>query len=358
MPVFTAIAAAVVAWAGITGIAATILTFVGATALAMVTSRLINGSPGGGGSGSSSVSQGTRVQLAPEPNNKLPVIYGTVYTPGMLIDAYITNENKSMYYVYAISETTNQQATFTAYITPAAYPSYSAPQTGAVASGASIGLMTVTGGTSGTILPGMLVSGAAADTRVLEYVTGTGTTGTYYVSVSQSSASAVRTGTYSYSIEDVYYNDLRLVFGDGENGNQVKSGKKNVDDPNPTVEDHVDTNFDGKVELWVWAGDSRAVSQIKGPTTKVAAYQVIPDSNWIDPGLADSQRMQGIIFAILKINYDAEKGFTGQPSLTFKISNTLRNPSAVLYDYMTGTRYGAGIPHDDINAAGFVALGN
>jgi len=360
MPVFTAIAAAVVAWAGITGIAATVLTFVGATALAMVTSRLINGSPGGGGGndGGGAVSQGTRVQLAPEPNNKLPVVYGTVYTPGMLIDAYITNENKSMYYVYAISETTNQQASFTASIVPATYRTYTAPQTGTVASASAVGLMTVSAGTSGTILPGMLVSGAAANTRVLEYVTGTGGVGTYYVTVSQTSASAARTGTYSYTIDDVYYNDLRLVFGDGEDGYKVRSGKKNADDPDPTVEDHVDTNFDGKVELWVWAGDSRAVSQIKGPTTKVAAYTVIPDSNWTDPASADSQRMQGILFAVLKINYDAEKGFTGQPSLTFKISNTLKNPGAVLYDYMTGTRYGAGIATDDINAAGLVALGN
>ena len=119
MPAFTAIAAAIVSYVGGIGLAAavgsfgiSIITGVVATGLAMITSRLINGNPGGGGGGDQAQSQGTRVQLQPDTSNKIPVIYGGGYFASMITDAYLHDENKWMTYVFTIGETNNQEVTF------------------------------------------------------------------------------------------------------------------------------------------------------------------------------------------------------------------------------------------------------
>lgn len=47
---------------------------------------------------------GTRVQLPPATDNKVPVVYGRAYVGSSIIDAYISPDLKTMYYVCAISE--------------------------------------------------------------------------------------------------------------------------------------------------------------------------------------------------------------------------------------------------------------
>ena len=49
-----------------------------------------------------------RITLAPNPENKIPVIYGSAYAPGMLTDAQISNSNTTMHFVYTICERTGK----------------------------------------------------------------------------------------------------------------------------------------------------------------------------------------------------------------------------------------------------------
>ena len=120
MPVFTAIAAAIVASAVEAGfIAATSALFatsVVAAGLAIVTARLIMSTqtPGGFGGGEGSVqSQGTRIQLPPASENKIPVIYGNAFQQAIITDAHISNENKTMTYTMVLSEKTDTTSTWT-----------------------------------------------------------------------------------------------------------------------------------------------------------------------------------------------------------------------------------------------------
>lgn len=59
------------------------------------------------------------IQVTPDTTNRIPVIYGTAFTGGVLVDAQISSDNLTMWYVYAISEKTGaklsdgQQSTFT-----------------------------------------------------------------------------------------------------------------------------------------------------------------------------------------------------------------------------------------------------
>jgi hypothetical protein len=53
--------------------------------------------------------------------------------------------------------------------------------------------------------------------------------------------------------------------------------------------------------------------------------------------------MSDLVFAVVQLTYDSGKGVTALPTMTFDISNSISNPGEVWQDYMTNTRYGAGI---------------
>lgn len=50
---------------------------------------------------------GNRQQLPPATNNKLPVVYGTAWVGGILVDMSISENNQDIYYVIALSEVTS-----------------------------------------------------------------------------------------------------------------------------------------------------------------------------------------------------------------------------------------------------------
>jgi len=147
----------------------------------------------------------------------------------------------------------------------------------------------------------------------------------------------------AYTVDDIYWNDLRLVF-DATNKQKAIEGRKNVDNPDGVTEDFIDTNFvvDGKsfVEVRVYAGSSAAADQIFPTTGAVPAWEMWGDN---DGSWDADYKMSGLVFAIIKLTYGGEKGFTGLANMTFKLDNNINNPADVWYDYMTSKRYGAGI---------------
>lgn len=84
---------------------AAVVKFVVTTALSIGVSRLLakramkKAQAGGDGGG--------RVQLPPATDNKVPVVYGVAYIGGPIVDAYLTPDQKTMYYVVALSEKTD-----------------------------------------------------------------------------------------------------------------------------------------------------------------------------------------------------------------------------------------------------------
>jgi len=165
-------------------------------------------------------------------------------------------------------------------------------------------------------------------------------------------------GTPTYTIDDIYWNDLRLTF-DATDGYKVKDGRKNVDNPDGVTEDFIDTNFisDNKhlVEVRVYAGSSAAADQIfpTSGTTPAYTYWAGNDGSW-----DSSYEMKGLVFAIVKVTYNGEKGFTGLPNMTFRMNNSISNPADVWYDYMTGQRYGANIDTSYIDNTAKTAWAN
>jgi hypothetical protein len=103
MGVFTAIAVAVkaivakITFAAVAKFVATIL--VSSLVSRVMAKRLGQGAGGGEGGG--------RIQLPPATENKIPVVYGSAFLGGPITDAYLTPDQKTMYYVVALAEKTD-----------------------------------------------------------------------------------------------------------------------------------------------------------------------------------------------------------------------------------------------------------
>jgi hypothetical protein len=70
------------------------------------------------------------------------------------------------------------------------------------------------------------------------------------------------------------------------------------------------------------------------------------------PGWTSNHTMSDLIFAIVRIDYNKEdKDISKIGNMKFKLTNSMTLPGDCMYDYMTNTRYGAGIPAAEINVS-------
>jgi hypothetical protein len=109
MPIFELAAAAVVNFiAGLT--VRSVVAYAVQTLATIAISKLVANRANKSSAGASDV--GARVQLGPATNNKLPVSYGTAYLAPTVTDAKITTDQKTMYYVFSLSEASSGTMSF------------------------------------------------------------------------------------------------------------------------------------------------------------------------------------------------------------------------------------------------------
>jgi hypothetical protein len=306
---FATVGAAITA--GAYGVAA--LGAAAAIGAAYVTSRIINGNPNKGNN--SANNQGGRIQVPPATNNKIPVVYGSAYVNGIITDARLKSlggtTNDTMYYCIVLSEYTNNLTT----------PSYALESV----LWNDLRLTPVDATTNAhKVKDGRKVVDGAVVTA------GSFVVGTTYV--------ITKVGTTNFTAIGAQTNNIGEIFtatGAGSGTGQAQ------------VEDFIDTNFvvdsNSLVELRVYAGGSSAAEQIYPPqstgnTTPAYTMWSNNDGTW-----DNTYKMDGLVFAIIKLTYNGDKGFTSLPNVTFQLANNVANPADVWYDYMTSKRYGAGI---------------
>lgn len=152
-----------------------------------------------------------------------------------------------------------------------------------------------------------------------------------------------RTGTLlsdnsdsTFTFLDIYINDQRCVFkSDGITVDYTLDRDSNVD-----------YSMQDIVKVYCFAGSSSEPVVPSGYTngSLSAAYSIVP--TW-----TINHSMDDLIFAVIELNYNRDKSVTTAPSsLKFHIENSMTQPGDCLYDYMTNTRYGAGIADSEINA--------
>lgn len=137
----------------------------------------------------------------------------------------------------------------------------------------------------------------------------------------------------TFTFEDVYWNDQRIIFdSDGQ------TAAYSVD-----RDGNRDYSIDGLVKVYCYNGASTAMvvpdNYTNGTTTN--AYDVMP--SW-----TSAHAMNDLVFAIVEVNYNKEKGVTGLPQIRFHVTNSMTLAGDCMLDYMTSTRYGAAIPQAEI----------
>jgi hypothetical protein len=202
---------------------------------------------------SSQPDYGVRLQVPPDTENRIPVVYGQAFLGGIISDAQLSNNNKTMNYCLTICEKTG-------------------------------------------------------------------------VKFSDSLAS-------EFTFKDIFWNDQRIVF---------KEDAVTIDytvDRNGTV----DKSTSGFVRIYCFAGNSNSPvvpeNYINGNLS--AAYFRMPDWDIL-------WSMNDLIFAIVQVDYNKDRNLTGIGNIKFQIQNSMTLPGDVIWDYMTNSRYGAGIKDTEI----------
>jgi hypothetical protein len=199
------------------------------------------------------VDPGVRLQVNPDPEHRVPVVYGTAYLGGIVTDAVLTNSNQSMYYVVTLCELT----------------------------------------------------------------------GTKYSDDLQT----------TFTFNNIYWDDQKVNFS--SDGITVSS---TVD-----RDGNIDTSLAGLVKIYCYAGSSSDPVVPTGYTNNslTQAYNVMP-------GWTSSHVMSDLVFAVIRVDYNKDKGSTKLGNTIFQLTNSMTLAGDCLYDIMTSTRYGAGIPAAEI----------
>jgi len=145
----------------------------------------------------------------------------------------------------------------------------------------------------------------------------------------------------TFTFKSIYWDDLKLNFD--ADGITVASAVDRAG--------NVDTSLDGLVKIYCYNGNSSSPVVPTGYTNAglTPAYTVLSDA-----GIPSTQRwtsnhtMNDLIFAIIEVTYSKENKVTGVSNVKFELQNSMNQAGDCIYDYMTNTRYGAGIPAGEI----------
>jgi hypothetical protein len=156
----------------------------------------------------------------------------------------------------------------------------------------------------------------------------------YAIAICEQTGTRLSDGAASViSFKNVYWNDGRIVFGaDGITAQYAVDRDGNVD---YSVQDQV------QVYCYRNGSTNPVVPQIYSNGSLQPAYNIMP--TWTNYYTADN-----LVFAIVRVNYNREKNITSIPQMRFQVQNSMTLPGDCLYDYMTNTRYGAGIDPTEI----------
>jgi hypothetical protein len=203
------------------------------------------------------VDPGVRLQIDPNTDYSIPLVYGEANLGGAVTDAVLTNGNMSMFYCLTICEKTGN-----------------------------------------TILGQGPLS--------------------------------------QFTFKDIYWDDTRLIF---QSDGVTVAGF--IDKAN-----NICTDFNGKIKIWCYDGNSLSPQAMLN-------YPVfgLPNANEVMPGWTSNHLMSDLVFAIIRVDYDSVAGVRGLGNVKFNIVNSLTQPGDCLFDYMTNTRYGAGIDATEIYAS-------
>jgi len=210
---------------------------------------------------------GVRQQVPPSSTNSIPVVYGDAYCGGRFVDAVLSTDAKTMYYVMVVS-----------HISP--------------------------------------------------------------------------NGQFGFDLTDMYWGDRKMAFDEADQTKVVSltDGAGNVD-----------TKVGGNLFMAFYtSSQSGVIASTNGaslPSVFMGGSDIPTELRWA----ASGRQMNGLAFAIVKLNYNRDAETTSMQTITFKARQYLNGagcakPGDVWYDYMTNELYGAAMAADIVNAASAAAI--
>ena len=159
-------------------------------------------------------------------------------------------------------------------------------------------------------------------------------------------------GQFTFDTTDMYWGDRKITF-DTTNTTQVNS----VTDGAGNVDDKIEGNLFIALYKSTAAGVITSSNGASLPSTFMGGADIPSELRWPESG----RQMNGLAFAIVKLNYNRDAETTGIQTVTFKTSHYLNGtgaakPGDVWYDYITNELYGAAMAPDIVNAASATAL--
>lgn len=137
------------------------------------------------------------------------------------------------------------------------------------------------------------------------------------------------------TFEQIYWNQNRIILqNDGITAASFEDEDGNSSD-----------SINGLIKFYLYNNGSNSPTKLGGYANGAlsTAYSYFP--NW-----TGNHTLDNTVFCLVRVDYSAEKQVTGLGRMEFKIKNTMTQPGDCLYDYMTNTRYGAGIQAEEIRA--------
>jgi hypothetical protein len=294
-------------------------------------------------SSNEAIDNGVRQQVPPSSTNSIPVVYGDAYCGGRFVDAVLSTDAKTMYYVMVVS-----------HISPFGQFAFDT-------SGMYWGDRKITFAGSnedtGAIVEAIYEDGITYDTNFIftegAFVSFSNLSDSprYKILSANSNIFGFRSLVLeNFTLADANINDpIYQVFEDGTQVFSLTDGAGNVD-----------TKINGNVFIALYTSTQEGViTSANGaalPSVYMGGSDIPAETRW-----TGVRQMNGLAFAIVKINYNREAETTNIQTVTFKVSQYLNGtgvakPGDVWYDYITNPIYGGAMHPDIVNAASANAL--
>jgi hypothetical protein len=302
-------------------------------AVSLIVSRVF------GQSGQGPQDSGTRQQVPPSNINAIPIVYGDAYLGGTFVDAVLSTDQKTMYYVIAVScVSPNGQFSFDL------KKFYYGDRLVTFAASGSVNSVDIqNGGTGYTIGNVLTVQGGTPTTATQLTVT--------QVSSGKITAVSISTaGSYGYGLTP---NNPAQVTGGSGTGATFVLGYTAY---GPTVQALADEagNIDTKIndasrlQIALYTSNASGVISLINTTNFPSSFMGGSD---IDAALrwpSVGRQMNGLAFAIVRLAYNQDAGTTNLSPVTFYAKHYLNStgvakPGDVWYDYITNKQYGGAV---------------
>ena len=292
-----------------------------------------------GQSGQGSQDSGTRQQVPPASINAIPIVYGDAYLGGTFVDAVLSTDQKTMYYVVAVScISPNGQFSFDL------KKFYYGDRLATFAASGSVNSVDIqNGGTGYTVGNVLTVQGGTPTTATQLTVT--------QVSSGKITAVSISTaGSYGYGLTP---NNPATVTGGAGTGATFVLGYTAY---GPTVQaladeaGNIDTkvNANARLQIALYTSSASGVISLINTTNLPSSFMGGSD---IDAALrwpSVGRQMNGLAFAIVRLAYNQDAGTTNLSPITFYAKHYLNStgaakPGDVWYDYITNKQYGGAV---------------